>query len=235
MGVLDLTDGELAQHAFILRYFVLFELVNGYETMLDGNEVDQTAVVIDAVAGRLDVGLESELGIVFASFGLEEVPQGGLTGLKLIQLRLIVASFILAPYLLLHDVLTAHQCVQHSLHVQLLAHEPHQRLTVRVLDVSKRVNHVLLHIACFRLRQGALVHVAVGEIINSDFLVLHERVVHLDLLFDQFFMGCGHRSQRFFGFLHHQVGLAEEHDELAELFAVFGDLCGVLLLIYLKV
>jgi len=60
-------------------------------------------------------------------------------------------------------------------------------------------------------------------------------MVHLNLLFNLFSMGRRHRPQRFFGFLHHQVGLAEEHDELAELFAVLCDLGRVLLLVYLKV
>jgi len=59
--VLDLKDGELAQHTFVLRYLILLELVNTDEAVFDGDEVDEAAVVIDAVASSLNVGLEGEL------------------------------------------------------------------------------------------------------------------------------------------------------------------------------
>ena len=40
MVVLDLKDGELAQHTFVLRYLILLELVNTDEAVFDGDEVD---------------------------------------------------------------------------------------------------------------------------------------------------------------------------------------------------
>jgi len=59
--VLDLKDGELAQHTFVLRYLILLELVNTDEAVFDGDEVDEASVVVDAVASSLNVGLEGEL------------------------------------------------------------------------------------------------------------------------------------------------------------------------------
>ena len=85
----------------------MFELVNGYKTMLDSNKVDQTAIVFNTVTSCFDVSLENELGLLFALFTLKEVFEGSLTRLKLFQLCLICKSLFLATYLLLHNSLSS--------------------------------------------------------------------------------------------------------------------------------
>ncbi len=61
MTVGNLTHAKLPEHAFVLNLLVLFELVDGNESVLDRDKVDQFAVVVDRVIARFDVSLQREL------------------------------------------------------------------------------------------------------------------------------------------------------------------------------
>lgn len=117
VSILDLSDAEAFQHALVLVDLVLFELIYGYKSMLDGYEVNKGFVVVDHVTGCLNIGFQSDPRRIFATFRLEKVSHRCLVVLQLLELTLVVASFVFARLLLLHYIFTAIEGVKHSLHV----------------------------------------------------------------------------------------------------------------------
>lgn len=105
----DLTDGEGAEHSLVVVDLVSLELVDGHVTMLDGDEVDEFAVVLDGVVGSLNVSLQGQLGLVLGVLALEEVLETGLVHLQLVELGLVVTSLLLHGHLTAHHGLTANE------------------------------------------------------------------------------------------------------------------------------
>lgn len=107
VAVSDLTDGEGAEHSLVVVNLVSLELVDGHVTMLDGNEVDKLAVVLDGVVGSLNVSLQGQLRLVLGVLALEEVLETGLVHLQFVKLRLVVTPLLLHGHLTAHHGLTA--------------------------------------------------------------------------------------------------------------------------------
>lgn len=55
VGVGNLTDGEVVEHAKVLLDLVRLVLLNGHVPVVDRNEVDELAVVLDLVGQGFDV------------------------------------------------------------------------------------------------------------------------------------------------------------------------------------
>lgn len=55
--VRDGTNRHLVQHLGVLLYFVLLELVHGKLSLVDSNEVDKFAVLLNVYVGLLDTSL----------------------------------------------------------------------------------------------------------------------------------------------------------------------------------
>ena len=55
MSIADLTDCEEVKHLLVLEEFGFFELVNGKLSVVDSNEVDKLAVVLNVNVHLLDV------------------------------------------------------------------------------------------------------------------------------------------------------------------------------------
>ena len=55
MSISDFTNCEEVEHLLVLQELGLFELVDGQLTVVDGDEVDQLAVVLHIYVHLLDV------------------------------------------------------------------------------------------------------------------------------------------------------------------------------------
>ena len=72
MSISDFTDCEEVEHLLVLEKFGLFELVNCELSMVDGDEVDQLAVVFHIDVHLLDCGLIVQNIFFDGRFTLEE-------------------------------------------------------------------------------------------------------------------------------------------------------------------
>jgi len=231
----DLTDTEGTEHPLVLVGLVFLELVNSHVTVLDGDEVHELAVVLDGVVGSLDVGLQGQLGGVLGRLALEEVLETGLAHLEFVKLSLIIASLLLGSHLHAHNVLTTSEGGKETLHVKLLSLEPDVGISVGVVHLVEGINDLLLNITDSRVSHGTLGHVAVTVVVNCDIFVLHEGVVHSQVVVFELVLVALHLLDVVLGFLHHDVSLLQESGEGVDLLSVLGDLGGVLVLINLEV
>ena len=72
MSISDFTDCEEVEHLLVLEKFGLFELVNCELSVVDGDEVDQLAVVFHIDVHLLDCGLIVQNIFFDSRFTLEE-------------------------------------------------------------------------------------------------------------------------------------------------------------------
>ena len=72
MSISDFTDCEEVEHLLVLEKFGLFELVNCQLPVVDGDEVDQLAVVFHIDVHLLDCGLIVQNIFFDGRFTLEE-------------------------------------------------------------------------------------------------------------------------------------------------------------------
>jgi hypothetical protein len=244
----DLAYTEGAEHSLVLFDLVLLEFVNGHVSVLDSDEVDKFAVVLNGMVSSLDVGLKGQLGVVLGALTLEEVLETGLTHFQFVKLGLVVASLLFGCHLGAHDVLTSGESTEETLHVELLSLEPDVGFGVGVVDLVEGIDNFLLDIANSRVSHGALRHVTVGVVIDGDIFVLHEGVVHSQVVILEFVLVGLHLFDVVFGFLlkheirknniaylHHHIGLLKESSERVDLLPILGDLSSVLVFIDLEV
>lgn len=58
--VVDAARGHVLQHLLVLRHLVALEPVDGHLPVVDGNEVDQSAVLLNVNVGGFNTGLKVE-------------------------------------------------------------------------------------------------------------------------------------------------------------------------------
>lgn len=235
VAVSDLTDTEGTEHSLVLVGLVFLELVDRHVTVLDRDEVHEFAVVFDGVVSCLNVGLQGQLGGVLGVLALEEVLETGLTHLEFVKFGLIVASFLLGSHLHAHNVLTTSEGGKETLHVKLLSLEPNVGIGVGVVHLVEGIHDFLFNVANSGVSHSTLGHVAITVVVDCDILVLHEGVVHPQVVVFEFVLVALHLLDVVFGFLHHKISLLEESGERVDLLSVLGNLSGVLVLINLEI
>jgi len=235
VAVCDLTYTESAEHSLVLFSLVFLELVNSHVSMLDGDEVDKFAVVLDGVVRSLDVGLQGQLRGVLGVLALEEVLETGLTHLEFVKFGLVLTSFLFACHLTAHHVLTTSEGGEETLHVKLLSLEPDVSISEGVVHLVESIDNLLLDVADSRVGHGALGHITVTVVVNCDVLVLHEGIIHSQVVVLEFVLVALHLLDVVLGFLHHDIRLLQESRERVDLLSVLGNLGGVLVLVNLEV
>jgi len=205
MAVRDLTDTESAEHALVLRYLVLFELVNDVKSVQDSNEVDKLAVVFDTMVGGFNISLQSQLRVIFAILTLEEVLETSLACFKFVELGLVITTLLFGSNLLTHDVLTTNKTIKHALHIKLLSLKPDVSITVRIVNLVESVNNLLLRITDSGVSHSTFANITVAEVINGDVLILHEGIVHSKIVVLQLVVMANHFLHVLLCFLHHHV------------------------------
>lgn len=210
VAVRDLADTEGAQHSLVLVGLVLLEFVHGQGSMLDGDEVHQLAEVFNSVVSSLDVSLQGQLGGVLGALALEEVLETGLTHLQFVKLSLVITSLLFAGHLHAHHVLTTSEGGKETLHVKLLSLEPDVAVGEGVMDLVESVDDLLLDITDSGVSHGTLGHVAVTVVVHSDVLVLHEGIVHSQVVVLELVIVSLHLLDVVFRFLHHDISFLQE-------------------------
>lgn len=120
---------------------------------------------------------------------------------------------MLGSNLLTHNVFTSDEGGEETSHIQLLSLEPDVGIVVRINGLFERFVDFLLDVADSRVGQGALGHVTVTEVIDRNVFVLHESVVHTDVVILQSISMELHLLDVGLGFLHHHGSLLEEDDK----------------------
>ena len=79
MSIADLTDCEEVKHLLVLEEFGFFELVNSKLSVVDSDEIDKLAVILNVDVHLLDVRLIVNNIFFDSSLGLEERLEGSFT------------------------------------------------------------------------------------------------------------------------------------------------------------
>lgn len=187
------------------------------------------------MVSSLDVGLEGQLGGVLGALALEEVLETSLTHLQLVKFALIVTSLLLSSHLHAHNVLTTLEGCKKTLHVELLSLEPNVGISVGVVNLVEGIDDLLFDVAYSRVSHGALRYIAVAVVVHSNVFVLHEGVVHPQVVVLELVLVSLHLLDIVLGFLHHKVSLLKESSEGVDLLSVLGYLSGILVLVNLEV
>lgn len=205
VSVGDFMDTEGSEHAFVLLCFRFLELVYHLTAMEDRKELNQFTIVFNRVVSCLNICFKSKLGSLFRAFAFEEILKRGFVGLKLAQLTFIVTSFLLAIHLLLHNFLTALETLKNSSHIELLSFKPDICITIRVVKLIESINDRLFCVTNPRVGHRTLADITVTEIIYGNIFVLHERIVHSQVVILKLVLMINHFLHVLFGFVHHQI------------------------------
>lgn len=111
MGVRNLAHCEVVEHTEILGDFVRLVLINGHVPVVNRDEVDELAVVLDFVRQRLDVLLISYDVLFYRALRLEKALHRCLTEGHLLKLGLLFLLLYLDGLLCLDNLVTAVHCV----------------------------------------------------------------------------------------------------------------------------
>jgi hypothetical protein len=79
VSIADFTDCKEVEHLLVLEEFGFFELVNGKLSVVDSDEIDKLAVILNVNVHLLDVRLIVKNIFFDSSFGLEERLEGSFT------------------------------------------------------------------------------------------------------------------------------------------------------------
>jgi len=85
------------------------------------------------------------------------------------------------------------------------------------------------------MSESTLGYIAVTVVVDGNVLVLHEGIVHSEVVVLQSVLVCLHFLDVIFGFLHHDVRLLEESREGVDFLSVLGNLSWILVLVDLEV
>lgn len=86
-----------------MLHFVFLELVDCKLSLIDGDEVDQFAVLLDIYVGLLNACLQIQDVFLFTFFRFEERLERCLTETEFLKFFLVVTLFALCRELSLHD------------------------------------------------------------------------------------------------------------------------------------
>jgi hypothetical protein len=124
--------------------------------------------------------------------------------------------------MLLHNLFSALEGIDHSLDVQEFASYPDVALCEGVLVCRSSLSNLLLEVSLTRVGQSSLLNVTFGKVVNSNFLEFHECIVHILIVFiTRLELGLANSNQIRVS-LHRQHSLAQKSIELVDLLAVLN-------------
>lgn len=201
VGVVDRAGRHVLQHLSVLLHLLGLEPIDGQVAVVDSDEVDEAAVVLDVDVGGLDARLQVQDVLLLARLGLEEALQSGLAEGQLFELFLVVASLVFTSTLLFNNDFTALERINHALDIQHLSLDPQGSLSEWALVAGKGVLDLLgefLWVA----GDDALVWIVIREKFDGRVLVVHELLVDGAIVLKRFSVLLGSIAQHHAVFLH---------------------------------
>lgn len=128
VSVGDFLHCKRVEHLHVLANLDALELLNRKLALVDSNEVDQFAVLLNVEVNLLNVGLIVEDIFLDGGFGFEETLQSSLTHRHLVQFSLLVALPLLCLLLHLDHFVTALGGIHHALYFEALSLQPNPNI-----------------------------------------------------------------------------------------------------------